>query len=95
MSILFSNFENILIHDSLVHRTPNSIKHIILLSCRISSNGNHLESIFNFRLAGAQQELDGVMSNLKEKQKKLADVETKIAKLQRSYDDRSTKTFPI
>ncbi|CAG5121595.1 unnamed protein product, partial [Candidula unifasciata] len=38
-------------------------------------------------LAKAQQELDTVMSLLKEKQSKLAAVEAKIAQLQKSYDD--------
>ncbi|XP_046331899.2 dynein axonemal heavy chain 6-like [Haliotis rufescens] len=39
------------------------------------------------RLASAQGELDVVMKMLKEKQAKLADVEAKIAQLQKSYDD--------
>ncbi|BFZ25685.1 hypothetical protein BsWGS_28724 [Bradybaena similaris] len=38
-------------------------------------------------LAKAQQELDTVMSLLREKQSKLAAVEAKIAQLQKSYDD--------
>lgn len=39
------------------------------------------------RLATAQAELDAVMSMLREKQAKLAEVEAKIAELQKTYDD--------
>lgn len=43
--------------------------------------------ILNIRLATAQAELDAVMTMLREKQAKLAEVEAKIAELQKTYDD--------
>lgn len=48
---------------------------------------NLLYHLWPCRLAEAETELNAVMSTLREKQKKLADVEAKIAELQKSYDD--------
>ena len=44
-------------------------------------------STLSHRLSAASSELATVMSNLKEKQDKLASVEQKIAELQKAYDD--------
>ena len=44
-------------------------------------------SYIHLRLAQAQAELDVVMTTLKEKQDQLAEVEGKIAELQKQYDD--------
>ena len=47
----------------------------------------HKISYIHLRLAQAQAELDVVMTTLKEKQDQLAEVEGKIAELQKQYDD--------